>query len=105
MLTHNLNTAEMAEAINTARHNLSLTQGELADLCGITAKSIGRYEGGHMRPGPKTVAKLNAALFRSEPDQSAQLRLGEVALVDASIESIVEELKSRGFKHVTLSAG
>jgi len=57
-------------------------------------------------PSPKTIARLNAVLFPSE-DAPSQIEgePGKIALEDASIEGILEELKKRGFTQVTLSVG
>jgi len=97
---------EFAQVINEARQKLGITQRELSELTGIGTKSIGRYGRAKAPVSAKTVAALNAVLFPSEASQQdPEGEPGKVALVDASIESIVAELKNRGFKQVTLSAG
>jgi len=98
---------EFAEALNEARQKLGVTQKELSEMTGIGQKSISRYGRARAPVSAKTVAALNAVLFPSEAqkDANAHVEPGKVALVDASIEGILEELKRRGFKQVTLSAG
>lgn len=106
MLSHTQSTAEFSKLLNETLHHQGITQVKLSDQSGIGRKSVGKYCRAEVVPSPKTVAALNAVLFPSErsadiePDQA-----DKIALVDASIESIVEELKNRGFKQVTLSAG
>lgn len=106
MLSHTMSATEFAAAINEARLNVGLTQKELGEMAGIGEKSISKYGRAKMSPGAKTVAALNAVLFPAQPGQSgSQGATEKLALVDASVESIVDELKSRGFKQITLSAG
>lgn len=108
MLSHTMSKPEFAEALNEARQKLGVTQRELSEMTGIGQKSISRYGRARAPVSAKTVAALNAVLFPSEvaqKDANAHVEPGKVALVDASIEGILEELKRRGFKQVTLSAG
>lgn len=108
MLSHNMSKSEFAEVLNEARQKLGVTQKELSEMTGIGQKSISRYGRAKAPVSAKTVAALNAVLFPSERNQhdaTPHVEPGKVALVDASIEGILEELKRRGFQQVTLSAG
>jgi putative transcriptional regulator len=59
-------TAEMAEVLTTTmkveRAKRDLTQAELADLAGVTRKSINAIETGHMVPSIVLALKLAHAL-------------------------------------------
>ncbi|GEM_PF-3565768 len=92
-----------AKAFAEARRNLGVTQLQLSEMTNIGLKSISRYERAKALPKAETLEVLNEVLFNS--DGAPEVEPPKVALADASIESIVEELKSRGFKQVTLSAG
>jgi putative transcriptional regulator len=55
-------TKEIIMALREYREKAGLTQGELADLCGLSAGVISHYEKGLKEPRVKNVHKLIEAL-------------------------------------------
>jgi transcriptional regulator with XRE-family HTH domain len=50
--------APFAERLKAHRLAAGLTQAELARRAGLAKESIGKYERGHARPGPKSLARV-----------------------------------------------
>ena len=49
---------EIAELIIAARNELGLTQGQLAQLTGVSQANISKFENGNSRPSISTLKKL-----------------------------------------------
>jgi len=96
------------EALRNARKAAGMTQAELSIAADISNVMAGRYERGMHSPEMSTWAKLNKALFpqvnESELEAIIQDDFTEIALGEASVEEIIEELKKRGFAKVTLAS-
>lgn len=52
--------------IQQYRKKKGISQAKLAELAGISAGSIGNYEGGHREPNLETIAKI-AVVLEVEP--------------------------------------
>jgi transcriptional regulator with XRE-family HTH domain len=54
--------ASIATQVTERRHELGLSQAQLADLCGTTQSAIARLEGGGRPPRIDTLLRLASAL-------------------------------------------
>jgi predicted ATPase/transcriptional regulator with XRE-family HTH domain len=83
--------ASFAEQLRHFREQRALTQEELAEAAGLTARAIGALERGERRsPYPHTVRALAAALGLSTPEQQTLLRLarrGETRARSSAVSS------------------
>lgn len=70
--------ASRAEGIRTLRERLGLTQGKLAELVGVHAMTVSKWERGQLAPAPYQAAIL-AALGRAAGDKRT---------VDAGVEAL-----------------
>lgn len=103
----NPKSSNFSTALRNARKAASLTLSELADKACISVVMPGRYERGEAKPTMGTWQALNKALYEELDDEDVEAEvvkqhMGEM-LTEATIEDILEELKSRGFTNVTLS--
>jgi transcriptional regulator with XRE-family HTH domain len=71
------------EVIREARLLAGLSQYELADRAGVPRPSLARWERGAVEPGFDMARRVlracgfDVSLVRYQPDESAQVRLGE----------------------------
>lgn len=100
-----------ATSLRDARKAKGWTQDQLAEKADISKVMPGRYERGVSKPELSTWLKLNAAFF---PD----VEVGELNAVveeietepevldikEATVEQLIQELKSRGFSSVSLAS-
>jgi transcriptional regulator with XRE-family HTH domain len=103
----NPKSSNFASALRNARKAADLTLSELAEKAGISVVMPGRYERAEAKPTMGTWQLLNKALYSDLDDdeveaEAVKQHMGE-SLTEATIEDILEELKSRGFNNVTLS--
>jgi len=103
----NPKSSNFSSALRNARKAANLTLSELAEKAYISVVMPGRYERGEAKPTMGTWQALNKALYEELDDEEVEAEavkqhMGEM-LTEATIEDILEELKSRGFNNVTLS--
>jgi len=83
------------------RKNADFTLTELAESADISNVMPGRYERGEAVPTMQTWQKLNEALFGAEAEGD-EIPSFESSLETATVEELVEELKTRGATKVNL---
>ncbi|WP_330113915.1 helix-turn-helix domain-containing protein [Pseudomonas sp. JS3066] len=93
-------------ALRAARKEAGMTLSELAAAAGISNVMPGRYERGESQPTMGTWQELNKVLFEVDDEEiEAEAKKQEIgdSLTESTLEEILEELKSRGFKTISLS--
>ena len=90
------------KAVRAAREKQNLSRAQLAERMPVHEKSLAKIENGRVTPNPKTVEKIERALF-GDSSGNADAEQDDLALADATVEEILEELKYRGFKSISLS--
>jgi len=100
-----------AASLRSARKAKGWTQDQLAVEAEISGVMPGRYERGVSKPELSTWLKLNAALFPDAEDEELNAVMEEVEaqpdmldIKDATVEQLIQELKSRGFSSVSLAS-
>lgn len=92
-------------ALKKAREDMKLSLTELAVKAGISATMPGRYENPesalHGVPSLETWKKLNQVLTPSD-NQGVTDNVHGVYLADATIDQLVQQLKNKGVKAVSL---
>jgi transcriptional regulator with XRE-family HTH domain len=104
----NPNNFKFSEALLKARKKAGLTQEQLAAKAGIAKVMPGRYERGVHAPDMDNWAKLNRVLFPEADESEIEAAVhsdNSPALMDATVEELIEELKRRGFTKVSLANG
>ncbi|WP_236211324.1 helix-turn-helix domain-containing protein [Metapseudomonas otitidis] len=87
------------------RKEAGLTLTQLADEAGISYVMPGRYERGESVPSMPTWQALNKALFKDideEEIEAEAAKQADLTLKAATVEEILQELKTRGFESVSL---
>lgn len=102
MLPKRTDVESFAKAVRAAREKQNLSRVQLAERMQIHEKSLARIENGKVTANPKTVAKIEQALF-GDSSASVEAEQDDLSLVDATVEDILDELKYRGFKSISLS--
>lgn len=94
---------EFPAALKEARELRGLTLTELARKAGISPTMPGRYENTESNlftpPSQETWRKLNDVLF---PQVISGSTVTDLLIKDASIDELVQQLKNRGVKNVSL---
>lgn len=97
------NHPDFPTALKRARNTMNLTLTELAKKAGISSTMPGRYENTKSSlftaPSQETWRKLNNALF---PSTISTNTIQNSLLEDASIDELVQQLKNKGVKSVSL---
>jgi len=98
-----------ANSLRDARKAMGWTQDQLAAEAGISKVMPSRYERGASKPEMDTWLKLNKVLFPdvADSDLDAVVEEEEVEVLDikdATVEELIQELKSRGFSQVSLAS-
>lgn len=91
--------------LRRARKDAGFTLAELAEEAGISSVMPGRYERGESMPSMSTWQSLNKALFKDideEEIEAEAAKQADLSLKAATVEEILQELKTRGFQSVSL---
>lgn len=102
----NPKSSNFPSALRSARKEAGFTLTQLAEEAGISGVMPGRYERGESQPTMGTWQELNKALFEVDDEEvEAEAKKQDIdeSLSESTLEQILEELKSRGFRTVTLS--
>lgn len=75
-----------AEKVRDARNELSLTQAQLGEMCGVSGRAVQTYEKGEKTPRQSTMIKLAKAL-----------KVSVKFLSDDACENPVEDIEKDGY--------
>ena len=95
------NAEEFGEYLKAARIKKKLSQAQLAQKCGLNAAMPSRYERGQHSPSQRVWEALNRVLF--EEDSPRHDKSDEILLSDASIDQLVQALKTLGATTVAVT--
>jgi transcriptional regulator with XRE-family HTH domain len=80
-MTRDVDTAYLAEQLKLIRQLRNLTQANVADLCGLATRTIGKLENGKHRPDQQTLRSLArglgvevSAFEKASPEEQARAR-------------------------------